>query len=1039
MPRRVSPIVRHSPHNARRELITTTPGATLTAGALTSHATDVPLFRRGENGGLQQAIRLWIETPTPQDGVTLTSRSGDRVHDRATVSVEPGAASFHVFVPEVDSPTTFVVTLDVPGADSATADIVVAPQRKWSIYLVHHSHFDYGYTDPQAIVMEHQLRYLDAVLDLCAASDDWPEDAKFRWNVEVTYPLKQWLAARPKTARDEFFRRVNEGRIEVHALPFSMHTEVYSIDELAWGLKFTDELREQHGLDVVSAIQSDVPGHTIGLLTLLTAAGIRFFNVAHNYAGRSLPFNHGGQELTRPFWWQGADGKRLLVWYTDTPHGLAYMDGVYVGLSQSEPTARGLLPDYLKALASRPYPYDKRVFGWHGLPPELEVTKQPYPHDILHFRIQNGFADNAPPSLTIAAIVRDWNAAWAYPHLRMATNRDFFTEAESRLGDTIDTFTGDWTDWWADGIGSAALPLGLNRRAQGTIRTARTLHTLASSVTDDPAPTVETEIDRVYEDLALFDEHTWGAANPWNQRLDRVDSGDLQWGRKSAFAYQAAERADTLLNSGLHRFAGAFKPAPDALASLIVFNPSAWPRTDLVRLFLPAERVPPGRTIAIVDSRSGQTIPHDLEPQPHPNFRAKGQWLTFAAPDLPSVGYARFVVEEAAGEPAPANPEARPADDFVLESRYYRVTVDPREGFISSIVDRETGRELVNTDAPFGFNEYIYDRYTSAAGWNHLSGRIVDIDQSLLGSRTTAGNAWLANRTSDPVAEHLTVRLVAQGTDGLETTLTLPHHVKRLDITNRLFKQATMEKESVYFAFPFAVADPDPEYEISGGVTSQAAPHVPGSVRHMFGIRHWLALHDAQGAAAWATLEAPLIELGTIALPYVPFPSTLPADRTNPATVYSWALNNLWDTNFPPQQGGEMTFRYSVASDTTASPRQLGIRTGAALCAPLTGFCLGRTNAGTLRPSGSFVELSNPLVEVVSLAPSSQGHGLVAYLHSLAPETIDVNVSFPALEVTKVATGNFLERGMAEVPLSGGTATIELAPGAYVALAIDLA
>ncbi len=518
-----------------------------------------------------------------------------------------------------------------------------------------------------------------------------------------------------------------------------------------------------------------------------------------------------------------------------------------------------------------------------------------------------------------------------------------------------------------------------------------------------------------------------------------MDSGDLQWGRKSAFAYQAAERAGTLLNAGLHRFAGACTAAPDALASLIVFNPSAWPRTDLVRLFLPAERVPPGRVIAIVDSRSGETIPHNLEPQPHPSFRAKGQWLTFAAPDVPSVGYARFDVKEAAGESVPANPDERSASDFVLESRFYRVTVDPREGFIASIVDRDTGRELVDPDAPFGFNEYIYDRYTSAAGWNHLSGRIVDLDQSLLGSRTTAGNAWLASRTSDAVSEHLTVRLVAQGTDGLETTLTLPHDVKRLDITNRLFKQATMEKESVYFAFPFAVADPDPEYEISGGVTSQAAPHVPGSVRHMFGIRHWLALHDTQGAAAWATLEAPLIQLGTIALPYVPFPSTLPADRTSPSTVYSWALNNLWDTNFPPRQGGEMTFRYAVASDSTASPRQLGIRTGAALAAPLTGFCLGRANTGTLPASGSFVELSNPLVEVVSLAPSQQGHDLVAYLHSLAPETVQVDVSFPALEVSSISAGNFLERGLTEIPFSGGTATIELAPGAYVAVAVDLA
>src|SRR5712691_10646673 len=117
--------------------------------------------------------------------------------------------------------------------------------------------------------MDQQFRYLDAALDLIAASDDWPEDATFRWNVEVTYPLRKWLAARPRATHDEFIRRVKESRIEVHALPFSMHTEVYSIDELAWGLDFADELRERHGIDVVTAIQSDVPGATVGLLNLL--------------------------------------------------------------------------------------------------------------------------------------------------------------------------------------------------------------------------------------------------------------------------------------------------------------------------------------------------------------------------------------------------------------------------------------------------------------------------------------------------------------------------------------------------------------------------------------------------------------------------------------------------------------------------------------------------------------------------------------------------------------------------------------------------
>ena len=1030
MPRRLEPHPHWNHLDTREELHAHATTTELTIGAARIRAGAVPLFRSSE-GRLEQAIRLRVDGASGP--VQLSVSHGQTTLDRTTVDLAATAQSVHLFVPEVESETRF--RLDVEsGADRSSAEIDVAPQRKWSIHLIHHSHFDYGYTDPQAVVMEHQLRYLDAALDLIRATDDWDGDAAFRWNVEVTYPLQQWLRTRPRSMREEFIQRVKEGRIEINALPFSMHTEVYSIDELAWGLKFTDELREQYGIEIVSAIQSDVPGATIGLLNLLTSADIQYFSVAHNYAGRSIPFRYGGQDLTRPFWWKAADGKRLLVWQSDTPHGVAYMDGVLVGLSESEAIARGLLPDYLAALASRPYPYGKHAFGWHDLPAGLPVTKQPYPHDLLYLRVQNSLADNAPPTLALSETVRDWNTQWAFPHLRVSTNRDFFTVAEQELGNRLDTVEGDWTDWWVDGVGSGALPLGLNRQTQGMIRTAQTLHTLSSVMTGEEIPGVEQEIDRVYEDAALFDEHTWGSANPWDDMLDARESGQLQWRRKSSFAYEAFDRANELLVSGMQHFGTTFTSSPDALASLLVFNPSGWTRTDLARVFIPAERVEPGTAISVVDRRSGEAIPHTIEPQGHPGFRAKGQWISFAASDVPPVGYARFDVVPGA-EAASAT---KPVAEFTLESPHYRVEIDPRNGFIASIIDRSNNRELVDADAPFGFNEYIYDRYTSGTSWNHLSGRIQDVDLTLFGSRSTATNASVISRTTDAVADRITLRLVAEGAKWLETTVALPHDLRRIDISNRLLKIATPEKESVYFAFPFSVDDANPEYEICGGVTSLDAPHVPGSAPHMFAIRHWVGLQDGQGSAAWATAEAPLIEMANIALPYTPFPPTIPADRAKRSTIYSWALNNLWDTNFPPAQGGEMYFRYAIGSDPALDKRELGVRTGASVSAPLVGVCLRSNGAGSAsEASGSFISVSNPLVEVVSIAPARHSEGIVAFLHSLAPETVEAQLSFPAVRPRRVRVGNHLERHLADVPLSGDAASVQLTPGAYIAVVID--
>ena len=159
-----------------------------------------------------------------------------------------------------------------------------------------------------------------------------------------------------------------------------------------------------------------------------------------------------------------------------------------------------------------------------------------------------------------------------------------------------------------------------------------------------------------------------------------------------------------------------------------------------------------------------------------------------------------------------------------------------------------------------------------------------------------------------------------------------------------------MAKESVYFAFPFAADDPKLTYEITGDLLGPDSPKVPGSAGHFRAIRHWIGVQSSGGGqVVWATGEAPLVQTGTIHLPYVPYPSTLSADRNHPATIYSWALNNIWDTNFPSQQGGEMTFRYAIGTGDDLPLADLGRRTAAAVTTPSIGVC-SSLRPGHVRP-----------------------------------------------------------------------------------------
>jgi len=412
--------------------------------------------------------------------------------------------------------------------------------------------------------------------------------------------------------------------------------------------------------------------------------------------------------------------------------------------------------------------------------------------------------------------------------------------------------------------------------------------------------------------------------------------------------------------------------------------------------------------------------------------------VSFIARDVPPYGYARYELVDESREASSDSDTRRDLVDPVIENDHYRLQFDPLEGLVSRLLDKDSGQDLVNADAPFGFNQYIYDRYATAPHVNHLSGRIQATDLSLLAKRSVARYGVVTERSSTPVWDRMTLRLDGEGVDFLETTFRLLHGVKRLDIENRVCKIGTPQKESVFFAFPFNIDEPSITYEITGGVSSPDAPHVPGSANHMRAIRHWVSLESPATKIAWTTMEAPLVQFGNLHLPYVPFPKTIDSYLADPATIYSWALNNIWDTNFPPQQQGEMAFRYSICTGNSVGASELGMKTATALATPLVGILSAPAAEGNLPARGSFCIVDRTDVEIVSLAPSRRGHDLVVLLQSFAPTTVNVRASFPLLAIKRAWTGSHLERNLKEVEVNGDEIGFRVPSGSYISLSIDL-
>lgn len=161
-----------------------------------------------------------------------------------------------------------------------------------TLYFVHHSHTDVGYTYDQPIVLDLHERFISTALELaeCYASSD--SDGAFRWTVENTYVLSRWLQHASPAQIDRFLAMEKAGRIEVTGM-FANVTPLLDSDELIESFQLLRTLRNDYGITVTSAMNCDVNGENWPLVDLLHDLGIEGFTMAINT-------HFGGAPLNRP-------------------------------------------------------------------------------------------------------------------------------------------------------------------------------------------------------------------------------------------------------------------------------------------------------------------------------------------------------------------------------------------------------------------------------------------------------------------------------------------------------------------------------------------------------------------------------------------------------------------------------------------------------------------------------------------------------------------------------------------------------------------
>lgn len=901
-------------------------------------------FLSVHDGRSYQSIQFSLENAG--DSLPVTVRI-DGAPD-LVVGVGSGSRDIEALAPEVRRASTVGYRLLSGGKTVAAGSVALEPVRKMTIYILPHSHNDIGYTEIQTNVERKQLNNLLTGIEYSRRTKDYPAGARFVWNLEGVYAADLFLHRMNEEQRQSFIAAVQDGGVALNGMYVNTLTGLCRPEELLQLFHRSKEVAALCGITkdgggnsgevrLDAAMISDVPGYTWGTVTAMAQAGIKYFSAAPNYFDRIGDILQQWED--KPFYWVSPSGKeKVLVWIPYKGYALSH--GMPEGLTKK------FVDDYIAELKHKNFNYDISYIRW------------------------SGHGDNAVPDMTICDFVKYWNTNYSWPKFIISSTSTAFRAFEERYASALPQEKGDWTGYWEDGAASSALETAENRASSSRIGQAEALWAMKGG-SAFPA-----DRDReAWKNVILYSEHTWGADVSVTRPLSQKTME--QWIIKKSYATMADSLSLELLHGALGAGGGA------AVEQAIdVYNTNSWIRTSLV--LVPRELSAQGD---VVKDASGAILASQ---------RLSTGELAFVAGGVPAFASRRYWVvagataREAAGKEAAGGANSAAgmvqADRHTLDNGILHVGIDEKTGSITSLRRQGIDNEFVDTDSSGGLNDYLF----------LLGNKLSDLQRN--------GPVKITVKEQGPVLAELRIESSAPGVASLVRDVQLVKGFDQVDITDILDKlPAELDphpgdypwanlhgKESLNIGFPFHVRDGEMRLDIPMAIMQPEKDQIPGSCKNWLEVGGWADVSNKDYGVTWVTLDAPLVEVGGIT-------ATMLGGQSNPAVwrkhieptqkLYSWALNNHWETNYRAYQDGIITFRYALqphgAYDAVRSSQ---LSTGEAQPLIVT------PAAGAVMET-PWLRLSSDRLVVLSLRPTLDGKGYMITLYNPGdqPETTELH------------------------------------------------
>jgi alpha-mannosidase len=659
----------------------------------------------------------------------------------------------------------------------------------------------------------------------------------------------------------------------------------------------------------------------------------------------------------RPFWWISPSGReKILMWVPWTGYALSHI---------------------IKKL-------DEEWVGRY----QDRLDEVIYPYDISYIR-WSGHGDNAAPDPEISDFIRDWNTKYEWPRFSIASTSTAFSAFEKKFGRQLPSYRGDLTPYWEDGAGSSALETAMSRNAADRLTQATTLAAMLA-----PERYVETSYATAWRAVLMYSEHTWGAwcsvsdsENPFTKK---------QWDYKRDFAVKAESRSEALITASL--------PASNAATqgSIDVHNTSSWRRTEVV--YLSRELSSAGDSVVTADDK------------PVPSQRLSSGELAILVNNVAALASAGYKISRgSAHHPG----QAVTIKNGVLANRFLRVRIDAETGDIIELYGKDSNENLVNREHG-AVNQYLF---LSAVDFAHLG---------------QSGKPVITIEEDGPLVASLRIESSAPGCTQLTRRVRLYAESDFLEISNIVDKERAPlnphpgqgdqgsdfaqhgSKESVQFAFPFCVTNGKMLMDIPLGVMEPEIDQLPGSCKNWLPVGRWIDISNESFGVTWATLDAPLVEVGGIT-------ATMLGSQKIPAvwrqhieptqTFYSWVMNNHWGTNYLAYQSGPVTFRYALR------PHGNGDIADASRFA--TGLSQPLLVAPSVKPesvSTSMLKIEPATVLLTELKPSDDGKAWIVRLFVASDDPASARLTW-AENVGQTFLSNLAEDPLrpisGDIPIAG--------------------